>query len=150
LDTYKVHDVTKIAARQGAGGLQAHSECSIVYKIFAYMMLARMEPALDIHQPEEQHGFRKGHRIEEHLLTANLVVDKLLAVNTPTWIISLDFSKAFDRVRWDKLWVAYWLHCRRMASLTTWCGQCKTFTLGSWGKYKVTLVILVFFPSRLA
>ena len=70
------------------------------------MMLARVEPALEIHQPEEQHGFRKGHRIEEHLLTANLVVDKLLAVSTPIWIISLDLSKAFDRVSWDKLWVA--------------------------------------------
>ena len=82
----------------------------LFYKIFAYMMLARMEPALEIHQPEEQHGFRKGHRIEEHLLTANLVVDKLLAINTPIWIISLDLSKAFDRVRWDKLWVALQAH----------------------------------------
>ena len=82
----------------------------LFYKIFAYMMLARVEPALEIHQPEEQHGFRKGHRIEEHLLTANLVVDKLLAVNTPIWIISLDLSKAFDRVRWDKLWVALQAH----------------------------------------
>ena len=93
----------------------------LFYKIFVYMMLARMEPALVIHQPVEQHGFRKRHRIEEHSLTANFVVDKLLAVNT-----------------------------RRMASLPTWCGQCKTLTLGSWGKYKVTPVILVFFLSRMA
>ena len=82
----------------------------LFYKIFAYMMLARMEPALEMHEPEEQHGFRKGHQIEEHLLTANLVVDKLLAVNTPIWIISLDLSKTFDRVRWDKLWVALQAH----------------------------------------
>ena len=82
----------------------------LFYKIFAYMMLARVEPALEIHQPEEQHGFRKGHRIEEHLLTANLVVDKLLAVSTPIWIVNLDFSKAFDRVSWDKLWVALQVH----------------------------------------
>ena len=82
----------------------------LFYKIFAYMMLARVEPALGIHQPEEQHGFRKGHRIEEHLLTANLVVDKLLAVSTPIWIVSLDLSKAFDRVSWDKLWVALQAH----------------------------------------
>ena len=61
-------------------------------------------------KPEEQHGFRKGHRIEEHLLTANLVVDKLLAVSTPIWIVSLDLSKAFDRVSWDKLWVALQAH----------------------------------------
>ena len=80
------------------------------YKIFAYMMLARVEPTLEIHQPEEQHGFRKGHRIEEHLLTANLVEDKLLAVSAPIWIVSLDLSKAFDRVNWDKLWVALEAH----------------------------------------
>ena len=70
------------------------------------MMLARIELALDMHQPEEQYGFRKEHRIEEHLLTANLVVDKLLAVSTPIWIMSLDLSKAFDRVSWDRRWVA--------------------------------------------
>ena len=82
----------------------------LLYKIFAYMMLARVEPALEIHQPQEQHGFRKGHRIEKHLLTANLVVDKLLAISTPIWIISLDLSKSFDRVSWDKLWVALRAH----------------------------------------
>ena len=54
----------------------------LFYEIFAYMILARVEPALKIHQPEDQHGFRKGHRIEDHLLTASLVVDKLLAVST--------------------------------------------------------------------
>ena len=79
------------------------------YKICAYMMLARVEPALEIHEPEEQHGFRKGHRIEEHLLTTNLV-DKLLAVSTPIWIVNLDLSKAFDRVNWDKPWVALQAH----------------------------------------
>ena len=52
----------------------------------------------------------KGHRIEEHLLTANLVVDKLLAVSTPIWIRSLDLSKAFNRVSWDKLRVALQAH----------------------------------------
>ena len=61
----------------------------LFYQIFACMMLAYVEPALEIHQPEEQHGFRKGHRIEEHLLLpANLVVDGLLAVSTPICIIS--------------------------------------------------------------
>ena len=82
----------------------------LLYKKFAYMMLARVEPALEIHQPEEQHGFRKGHPVEELLLTANLVVDKLLAVSTPIWIISLDLSKASDQVSWDKLWVALRAH----------------------------------------
>lgn len=41
-----------------------------------------------------------------HLLTANSVVDRLLAVSTPIWIIGLALSKGFDRVSRDKLWVA--------------------------------------------
>ena len=30
-----------------------------------------MEHQLDDHQPEEQHGLRRGKRIEKHLLTTN-------------------------------------------------------------------------------
>ena len=33
----------------------------LFYKIFAYIMLHRIEPCLDSHQPEEQHAFRAGH-----------------------------------------------------------------------------------------
>ena len=38
------------------------------------------------------------------LLTANTVIDKTLLANVPLWIVSLDLSKAFDRVSWDSLW----------------------------------------------
>ena len=33
---------------------------------------------------------RSGRRIEEHLVKANLVIDKSWSVNMPIWIISLD------------------------------------------------------------
>ena len=79
---------------------------SLFYKTFAYMILGPVEDCLDAAQPEEQHGFRRGRRLEEHLLTANLVLDKSLAVGMPIWVISVDFSKAFDRVLWPALWQA--------------------------------------------
>ena len=42
LETYNVHDVTKIAARQAAGWLQAHNECSFaLQKICLYDACAR-------------------------------------------------------------------------------------------------------------
>ena len=78
----------------------------LFYKMFAYMILHRIEPCLDSHQPKEQHGFHAGRRLEEHLLTANLLLDKTLAANSPVVILSLDLSQAFDRVDWGVLWLA--------------------------------------------
>ena len=75
-------------------------------KLFAYMILGRVEAQLETHQPEEQHGFRGGRRVEEHLVTTHLVLDKLSSANVPIWIVSLDLSKAFDRVHWPALWRA--------------------------------------------
>ena len=62
----------------------------LLYKVFAYLVLGRIEATLEQHQPEEQHGFT--------------VIDKTLLANVPLWIVSLDLSKAFDRVSWDSLW----------------------------------------------
>ncbi|CAE7381448.1 unnamed protein product [Symbiodinium sp. CCMP2592] len=78
----------------------------LLYKTFACLVLGRVESVLDANQPEEQHGFRKGRRIEEHLLTVNIMLDKTVAANIPLWVSSVDFSKAFDRVSWTALWSA--------------------------------------------
>ena len=93
----------------------------ILYKVFTYMVLARVEPVLEANQPEEQHGFR-GRRLEEHLVSANLVIDKLLAVGKPVWIVSLDLSKAFDRVSWSKLWAVLTAH--GVSQHLVWIIQC--------------------------
>ena len=48
--------------------------------------------------------FRRGKRIEEHFLTANQFPDKALDFGIPVWVVSLNLSKAFDRVHWPALW----------------------------------------------
>ena len=68
-------------------------------------MLSRIEALLEARQPEEQHGFRQNRRLEEHLLTTN-IIDTSRAVGLPIWVLSLDLSKAFDRVDWKALWAA--------------------------------------------
>ena len=55
----------------------------LFYKVFASMLLARIEPLIEAGQPEEQHGFRPNRRMEEHLVTANLVVDKFFGIDMP-------------------------------------------------------------------
>ena len=78
----------------------------LLYETFAYLVLGRIEATLDAGQPEGHHGFRAARRIEEHLLTTNLVLDKTLALDVPLWIVSLDLSKAFDKVKWEHVWEA--------------------------------------------
>ena len=107
----------------------------LLYKIFAYLMLGRMENTLENSQPEEQHGFRKQRRIE-HLLTANLCLLKTLAANIPSWIISLDLSKAFDKVNWEALWAALMQH--GVSQHLVWILQCIYY--GQSGKVREDLV----------
>ena len=97
----------------------------LLYKLFPYMILHRIEPVLDTGQPEEQLGFRRGRRMEEHLLTANLVVHKSRASNVPVWILSLDLSKAFDRIDWGALWQA--LRAQGVLAQIIWILQCMYF-----------------------
>ena len=49
-------------------------------------------------------------------MSANLVIDKLLAV------VGLDLSKAFDRVNWSKLWAALASH--GVSQHLVWIMQC--------------------------
>ena len=85
------------------------------------MILVRIEASLEAHQPEEQHGFRKHRRMDEHLLTATLFLDKAWDKGIPVWIVSLDLSKAFDRVNWDALWLA--LHDHGISEHLVWILQ---------------------------
>ena len=94
----------------------------LFYKVFAYMVLARVEQSLESFQPEAQHGFRSGRRMEEHVLTTNLVLDKSTAAGLPLWIISLDLSKAFDTVNWETLWEA--LRRQNISNQLIWILQC--------------------------
>ena len=86
------------------------------------MILARIGPVLEEAQPEEQHGFRPGRRLEEHLLTATLMISKTLAADVPIWIVSLDLSKAFDRIEWGPLWRA--LRDQGISDHMIWLLQC--------------------------
>ena len=105
-----VPNVTKNETIQSHDRFSAHRKRPPHVQFFAYLILGRGEAPLEHCQPEEQHGFRSKRGIEEHLLTANMVSDKTLLRNTPLWIVSLDLSKAFDRVDWRSLWEALRLH----------------------------------------
>ena len=73
---------------------------------------------MEAKQPEQQHGFRPpDRRLEEHLLTANLLLDKTAAAEIAVWIVRLDLSKAFDRTHWANI-VGSSTRTRRARALT--------------------------------
>ena len=100
----------KTSAAKSVSDFRPVANVHLQYKLFAYHMLGRMEDSLEAMQPEEQHGFRQGRRIEEHLLTAKVCLQKTLAASAPLWIISLDLSKAFHKIDWNALWSALRQH----------------------------------------
>ena len=40
----------------------------LLYKVFAYLILGRIEHTLATYQPEDQHGFRSKYRLEEQFV----------------------------------------------------------------------------------
>ena len=92
---------------------------------------------MELEQPEKQHGFRLGRRIEEHLLTTNILLDNATAAGRTIWIVSLDLSKAFDRAHWPALWAA--LHDQGVSEHCIWLlqhiyDQQVRKVVGEWGR----------------
>ena len=78
----------------------------IMYKVYARMMHERLRQTLEAAQPPSQAGFRKGYSTDDDLFAACQLMEKCAEWGLPLWIVSLDLSKAFDRVRWPALWAA--------------------------------------------
>ena len=71
---------------------------SITYKIMARLIFGRLACGLDLHQSEDQYGFRKHRSCMQALLAFELVLSKGIEYNIPIWIVSIDLKKAFDRI----------------------------------------------------
>ena len=111
------------------------------------MIFSSIQNALDTMQPAEQHGFRQGYKLEEHLVTANIEIDRFLAVGVLVWVVSLALSKTFDRVNWVQLWHAPTTIQQHMVFRGTWFGLFNVCTGNKLGVFKVGRVIAMHLPS---
>ena len=93
-------------------GLRPIALLNICYKVYARLLNTRVRKSLDAHQPPSQAGFRKGFSVDHHLLALTLLVERVHEYNLQLWAISIDLSKAFGRVNWNKLWDA--LHAQQL------------------------------------
>lgn len=74
-------------------------------KIFAKALVTRIEPLVNKLVHHDQTGFIKGRMASDNLRRLLHVIDLVDSSQEPTAVFSLDAFKAFDRLRWDYLWV---------------------------------------------
>ena len=75
----------------------------ISYKLFARLLYHRLRPVLDLHQSPDQVGFRTGRCVDDAFVVLETVCSKCAEWCLPMWCMSLDLSKAFDRIEFQPL-----------------------------------------------
>ena len=73
-------------------------------KILLHTLNERLKSFLSKEIAPEQAGFVKGKGTREQILTVRQIIEKAREFNRPVYICFVDFSKAFDSVKWPKLW----------------------------------------------
>ena len=73
-------------------------------KIMLYVLQARLNAFIDHQIAEEQAGFVKGRGTREQILNARQLIEKAREYYVPMYLCFVDYEKAFDNVRWPKLW----------------------------------------------
>lgn len=79
---------------------------SNIYKIFTKIILNRMTKILDESQPREQAGFRSGYSTLDHIYVVKQLFEKAKEFNITLYCCFVDYSKAFDSLKHDKIWQA--------------------------------------------
>ncbi|CAK1589260.1 unnamed protein product [Parnassius mnemosyne] len=90
---------TKICQNYRTVALISHGS-----KIMLHIIKGRLQPYLQRQIPNEQAGFVKGRGTREQIVNIRQLIEKSREFNVPIMMCFVDYSKAFDCVRWDCLW----------------------------------------------
>ncbi|KAK6732480.1 hypothetical protein RB195_016703 [Necator americanus] len=71
---------------------------SVLYKVFAKIILTRISRTLDEVQPQEQAGFRQGFSCLDHIQTVSRVIEVCREYRLPFVLTFVDYEKAFESV----------------------------------------------------
>ena len=77
---------------------------SIVGKLFAKIILARLDHCLDCQLTESQCGFRQGRSCNDMIFVARQILEKGREHQTPTFFTFVDLKKAYDSVNRALCW----------------------------------------------
>jgi hypothetical protein len=77
---------------------------NVAYKVHAKIITRRLNIINEYILTEEQCGFRKGRSCSDCIFIMEQFIKKRREFNLPTYILFIDYEKAFDRVPRGKLW----------------------------------------------
>ena len=78
------------------------SHCS---KILLKIIQRRMEQIISRELPQEQAGFRRGRGTRDHIANLRWIGEKAKEFQKKLYMCFIDYSKAFDCVNHDRLWL---------------------------------------------
>ncbi|KIH61045.1 reverse transcriptase [Ancylostoma duodenale] len=81
---------------------------SMIYKVMTKVIRRRLEKIIGETSvfPPEQAGFRKKFSTVDHIHTVSIILEKSYEYNVNTYLLFVDFTKAFDRVELPAIWQA--------------------------------------------
>ena len=74
-----------------------------IYKIYAALILARLQDGLDPYLHATQYGFRKHKGTADAIHIIRKILAKGEIANTKTFLVLLDWEKAFDKITHEAL-----------------------------------------------
>ena len=75
-------------------------------KVLLCIINERLRPHLERELPPEQAGFRRGRGTRDHIANIRHIIEKCKEFNRKASLCFIDYSKAFDCVRYSALWNA--------------------------------------------
>ena len=78
----------------------------LLYKVFSKIVCSPVQDKLVAAQSGDQAGFRPGFSCDDHLFTVSMVVEKCNEYGKPCWMAAIDFKKAFDSIKHERIWRA--------------------------------------------
>jgi len=74
-------------------------------KILMHVILDRIQAKLESEIAQEQAGFRPRRGTRDHITNLRIIPEKAIERNQPVYFCFVDFTKAFDMVQHDQLWL---------------------------------------------
>lgn len=90
--------------REVCGNYRTISLINHASKIMLHVIQERLKPYLLPQISQEQAGFIPGKGTRDQLINVRQMIEKFYEFNVPVIFCFLDYTKAFDTVRWSLLW----------------------------------------------